>query len=338
MQSDFVLALKGENHDRIPVWFMRQAGRYLPSYNKIRSTKSIKDICSDPVISAEITYDPVSELGVDSAIVFSDILLPLEAMGLHVDYLEGIGPTVETGKRDRDFQIGSYDSNADKYKSWETIRIFRKNHRDVPIIGFCGGPVTIASYAINGRADRELANFRKFMYAKARQVSEILSELKEMIIANAREQIRAGADAVQIFESWAGSLSRDEYQRTILPIHREIFSEIGKVPLILFSTASHHLTRMLTATGTDFISVDWRENISEISAEIPNEIGIQGNLDPMLAESFPEEAFGEARRIAESMRDRNKYIFNLGHGVLPGTNPATLREIVKIVHQTERVR
>ena len=317
---------------------MRQAGRYLPSYNKIRSNHSIKDICSDPAISAEITYYPVSEIGVDSAIVFSDILLPLEAMGLHIDYLEGTGPVVETVKKDRDLQIGSYDPSADRYKSWETIRIFRKNHGDIPIIGFCGGPVTIASYAMNGKADRELANFRRLMHAKARQVSEILSELKEMIIANAREQIRAGADAVQIFESWAGSLSRDEYQRTILPIHREIFSEIGKVPTILFSTASHHLIRMLTATGADFISIDWRENLTEISSEIPHEIGIQGNLDPMLAESFPQEAFSEARRIAESMKDRNRYIFNLGHGVLPSSDPATLREIVNIVHQTERIR
>ena len=338
MQSDFVLALKGENHDRIPVWFMRQAGRYLPSYNKIRSTHSIRDICSDPAISAEITYDPVSEIGVDSAIVFSDILLPLEAMGLHIDYLEGTGPVVENVKKDGVLRIDSYDPDADRYKSWETIRIFRKNHGDIPIIGFCGGPVTIASYAMNGKADRELANFRRLMHAKTRQVTEILSELKEMIIANAREQIRAGADAVQIFESWAGSLSRDEYQRAILPIHREIFSEIGKVPTILFSTASHHLIRMLTATGTDFISIDWRENLPEISSEIPHEIGIQGNLDPMLAESFPKEAFGEARRITESMKDRNRYIFNLGHGVLPGTDPATLREIVNIVHQTERIR
>jgi len=312
---------------------MRQAGRYLPAYRKIRADHSMKDICREPVLAAEISYDPVRELGVDAAIVFSDILLPLESMGMSVEYLEGTGPVVDNHGPSDLFNIEPYDPESDPFKPWETIRAFRKMHRGIPIIGFSGGPVTIASYAISGKSDRDLSILRKMMHSRGAEFSRFASELKEMIILNVKEQIKSGADAVQIFESWLGGLSRDEYSNYIFPMHQEILSEIGKVPTILFSTSSHHLFTMISETGTDFISVDWKESLAHISQELKGSVGLQGNLDPMLAQDFPSEAISETKRIMDSMKYNPRYIFNLGHGVLPNTDPDTLKEIVGTVHR-----
>lgn len=337
--SDFIHSLRGEDHSRIPVWFMRQAGRYLKGYSEFRKSYSIKELCMNPEITGEITYEPVRELGVDAAIIFFDIMLPAEALGFKVDFKENQGPVIENSyASDHSMKkLHDFISSDFRYPLDKSIRNFRENHHDVPIIGFAGGPITIASYLMAGSSDRDLSFLKKTLGSDTSSFRNIMEMVTEMIIETAKIQVRAGSNAIQIFDSWSGNMSPYTFTEYVEPYLQEIVSDLsGSVPLIYFSTSTSGLLRNISRLGFDFLSLDWRMNLNEIREMYGSKVGLQGNLDPSLVEKFPEQAFREAGIIAESMNDFDRYIFNLGHGVLPQTEVKTLKKIVEIVHGVER--
>lgn len=330
---NFLSALNGEDHERIPVWFMRQAGRYLREYQELRLTHSIKEICKDPEIVSDISYLPVEKLGVDAAIIFSDILLPFESMGIDLEYRENIGPVLSEFKGLEN--ILPFDINEFSYPLSLSIKKFKEKHRKTPLIGFTGGPVTLASYLIAGKSDRDLSVTKKFMLKNPSEFVKILDIITDMVIQIARYQKDAGTDVIQIFDSWAGALTSSQFRNIYSGFLNEIRNELN-FPVIYFSTGTGSMIEDLVETGFDFLSLDWRCDLTSIKDRIDASIGLQGNLDPLTAESNLKAALRESREILNGMKEKNNYIFNLGHGVLPRTDPETLKKIVEEVHSFDR--
>lgn len=332
----FTAALRGYPHERVPVWFMRQAGRYSESYRKVREIKDIKEICMDPETSVDVTAAPVKELGVDAAILFFDILLPAEGMGFDVDFEEGHGPVIgnpylsENQKR----EISAFQRDMMPYPIEKTVKLFRERMPGIPLIGFSGGPITMLSYLLRGISDRDLLNTRKFILKDSRSADDILSELTETVIEILKLQIKSGCHAVQVFDSWAGFLPPSMLDWYCSRYITRISAEIGgTVPSIYFSTQSSSSAAILDKSGFDFLSFDWRCSLADITSSLRPETGMQGNLDPVIAAYDCEKAVSESERIVSSMKHRNRYIFNLGHGVLPDTPPENLKRIVESVHE-----
>ncbi len=333
--NNFEAALRGHDHETIPVWFMRQAGRYLQGYRNVRKHHSIKDICRDTSLTLQVTEEPVRELGVDAAIIFSDIMLPVEAMGFRLDFREGTGPVVENSLKSNPGLSGitSYDPHNYGYATLEAISKFRENNTGVPIIGFSGGPITIASYLAQGRPDKDLAFTKSLLIKEHPGFISILEMIKEMVIENCRQQIKRGTTAIQIFDSWSGYLSPYQFRKYSRDYLQEIASELSSSSTtIYFSTQTGGMIPELRETGFNFMSLDWRIRLHEVSMRLDRDIGLQGNLDPTLVSGSPPEALIETRTIISEMSQFPSYIFNLGHGVLPDTNPQTLKDIVKLVH------
>ena len=339
--NNFLAALNGEPHDFTPVWFMRQAGRYLKGYRELRGKHSIKEICMDPELTLKVTSEPIGLLGVDAAIIFSDITTPLEAMGFHLDFLENVGPVISNPLNTNKELAGIFDFSVSEmqYGTYAAIRKFKVDYPDVPIIGFSGGPLTIASYLTLGHPDRDLSATRTLFYRDDRTMMRLMQMIKEMVIANCREQVKSGADAIQIFDSWAGFLPPyllSWYRETYLT---EIASELsGLTKTIYFSTQTGGMLEELARTGFDYLSLDWRVSLPLVSSRLNSDIGLQGNIDPVLASRAPKLAIHESGKLSEQMKAKDNYIFNLGHGVLPDTDPETLKEIVRTVHQSGRSR
>lgn len=333
--NDFDAALKGEDHEHIPVWFMRQAGRYSKHYQEIRKGKSLKEICMDPEMTYRVTSAPIDELGVDAAILFFDILLPAEGMGFHVDYEEGVGPRVSNPilSEGTSSDIYQFDANSMPYPVGKSIELFRNRKPGYPIIGFSGGPLTILSYLLRGESDRELIETRKLLLNRSRESDIVLDMITETTIETLRLQIRSGCSAVQVFDSWAGYLPPSLLGRYVERYVSQISSEIsGKCPSIYFSTQTSAMLPILRNSGFDFLSLDWRCDLGKIAGKDAGETGLQGNLDPLIAATNREMAVDESVRIASEMKYMKRYIFNLGHGVLPQTSPQTLKSIVDSVH------
>lgn len=333
--DNFRLALKGESHDSIPVWYMRQAGRYLPGYTSLRKRYSMKNICRNPDLTVQITREPLDAIGVDAAIIFSDIMLPLEAMGFNVEFLENIGPVVSNNLSSNPdlTDIICFDQKNYSYSTYDSIRKFVNDVPDKPIIGFSGGPLTTASYVVAGKPDRDLQRTKKALFNGDRNFLELLNMIVDMIIENAKGQWKAGASAIQIFDSWAGYLSPDQLriysERFLTPISTELH---GKVPTIYFSTRTSAMVNILEEAGFDFLSLDWTVDLHSLQKYLKSETGLQGNLDPVLISEAPEKALREGVKIAGRMSHSKKYIFNLGHGILPNTSPEALRSLTDSVH------
>lgn len=329
-------ALNSGTHDVTPVWFMRQAGRYLPGYTALRKKHSIKEICSSKDLTVKVTDEPIGLLGVDAAIIFSDITIPLEAMGFKVDFKEGIGPIIS-----RPFQenrklegVHGFERSAYSYATFDAISMFKEKFPAMPLIGFSGGPLTVASYVAGGKADRDLSLTRSLIYRDDRDFQALMKMILEMVILNCREQVRHGADAIQIFDSWAGFLPSEEFKKYASAYLQEIVSELsGITKVIYFSTQTTGMLGELDGIGFDFLSLDWRTDLASASRLLKPETGLQGNLDPLMVAQSPKKAISEAQKIAASMKGKDNYIFNLGHGVLPSTDPGTLGEIVRTVHK-----
>jgi uroporphyrinogen decarboxylase len=326
LANKFKGVLRSGQADGIPVWFMRQAGRYMKSYSSIRENYSMNQLCKDYTMAARVSYLPVEELGVDAAIVFSDILLILENMGYSVDYPGNGSPIVSKTEPDVDQKFKSHAAGV--------IEKFRQIHGDFPIIGFTGAPLTILSYAMNGRSDPELMATRKAIAADDKDVKGQIEILKEYLIMDIREQIRAGAEAIQIFDSWLGflpySFVRDYYSGILQEITSEIHSAGSK--LILFSTGTHHLWEIFREINPDALSIDWRSEICHAQEYFGKDMIIQGNLDPAIAASGLGLSLMQTRKILQNLKWNENYIFNLGHGVLPETDQATLKGIAEEVH------
>ena len=340
MNDRFLRACWQESVDCTPVWFMRQAGRSSPAYRAIRAHHSILEIAKSPDLATEVTLQPVKELGVDAAIVFADLLLPIEAMGVRVRINAGEGPVIEPPIRTPDdvARLKPLDSAKHLPFVFETIRRVRAK-AGVPCIGFAGAPFTMASYLIEGGASKDFAATKTFMTSHPAAWRALMDHLVEGTAAYLRGQVAAGAQALQVFDSWAGALSRQDYDANVLPFSRRLFHEIRetRVPCIHFGTRTAEFLESFTAAGGDVIGVDWRIPIDAAWRRIGDDRGIQGNLEPAALLDRSEVWRPAAEDVLRRAARHPGHVFNLGHGVLPETPQDNLRDLVQLVHDSTRV-
>jgi uroporphyrinogen decarboxylase len=335
--SRFVKACKALPVDRTPVWFMRQAGRYMAEYRAVRKQYSLIEICKKPEVAADVTITAAEFLGVDAAIIFADLLLPLEVMGLPFRFTAGEGPQIETPVRD-EAAISRLrtDRAADLGYVSEAVRLVCKHFGgSLPVIGFCGAPFTLASYMIEGGGSRNYVFAKKMMYSSPRAWDELMAKLVAVTSEYAAEQVRAGADTIQIFDSWVGCLSVDDYRRYVLPRTTELVKKLQQtgVPIIYFGTDSSTLLPSMRETGAEVIGLDWRIPLDEGWRALGSQGAVQGNLDPVLLFADWKEIKSRAEDILKRAGGRSGHIFNLGHGILPETPVENVKNLAKFVQE-----
>jgi uroporphyrinogen decarboxylase len=335
-ESDLVRAARGLPVDRTPVWFMRQAGRSLPEYRALRAGTAMLEACQDPDLVTEITLQPVRRHGVDAAILFSDIVLPLVVAGVDIEIKPGVGPVVAEPVRsvaDVDALPLLDPSHLDFLST--AVRSLVRELGPTPLIGFAGAPFTLATYLIEGGPSKEHARTKAFMYAEPEAWSRLMERLALSAATFLKVQMDAGASAVQLFDSWAGVLSAADYEARVLPHSREVFDAIGArdVPRIHFGVGTGELLSLIGQAGADVVGVDWRVPLDQAALRVGRSYSLQGNLDPavLLADAGTVER--EVRRVVEQGRAARGHIFNLGHGVLPETDPGVLTRVVELVHE-----
>ncbi len=334
-ESRFVKACRAQPVDRTPVWFMRQAGRYMPEYRAVRKQYSLIEICKQPKVAAEVTITAAEILGVDAAIIFADLLLPLEVMGLPFHFSAGEGPVIEKPVRaQEDVTRLRTDRAADLgYVSEAVGLVSRHFNTRLPVIGFCGAPFTLASYMIEGGGSRNYVHAKKMMYSSPETWEELLGKLVAVTSEYAAEQVRAGADAIQIFDSWVGCLSVEDYRRYVLPRTTELMKKLQATgaPVIYFGTDTATLLPSMQETGADVLGLDWRIPLDEGWSRLGNKKAVQGNLDPVLLFAGWPELRSRAEDILRRAGGRPGHIFNLGHGILPETPVENVKALVKLV-------
>jgi len=338
-EFDFIRAAYGRPHPRVPIWIMRQAGRYLPEYRAVRERVSFLELCRSPELIAEVTAQPIDIFGFDAAILFSDILLPLEPMGVTVAFGEG-GPTLNPPvRRPEDvLRLHPYAPSEKLACVLDGVRATKKKLGDtVPLIGFCGAPFTLASYLVEGGGSWNFTEVKRFLYNYPRQAESLLGKLAEVTGQYLKAQIEAGADAVQLFDSWGGILSPELYRRFSLPYIRTVFDicRTEHIPRILYLNFTRPFLKDLAELDCEVISVDWRTDIKE-ALTIADGKAIQGNLDPHLLLGSEELICEEVNRILDATAGSDGFIFNLGHGILPETPVANVRLVVDLVHSFGR--
>lgn len=332
-------SIRGSADDRVPVWFMRQAGRSLPEYRSIRGTGSILEAIADPELSAEITLQPVRRYGVDAAILYSDIVVPVAAIGFGVDVAPGVGPVVaEPFTRAADLErLRPLEPELDTPYVLETVRILVRE-LDVPLIGFAGAPFTVASYLIEGRPSRTYGRTKAMMHGEPQLWHQLMERLTDLAITSIRSQVDNGARAVQLFDSWAGALSEPVYREFVMPHSTRVFDAIADlgVPRIHFGVGTGELLGAFAEAGADVVGVDWRVPLDVARARVPARCALQGNLDPALCLA-PWPVVAEAvRDVLRRNAGHPGHIFNLGHGVLPEIDPSILERVVELVHTEGR--
>jgi uroporphyrinogen decarboxylase len=335
--SIFVRACKSQPVERTPVWFMRQAGRYMPEYRAVRKKHSLLEICKRPALAAEVTITAAEILGVDAAIIFADLLLPLEVMGLPFHFSAGEGPVIEKPVRSpEDIAQLRTDRSAELGYVSEAVGLVAKHFANrVPVIGFCGAPFTLASYMIEGGGSRNYIHTKKMMYNSPADWDRLMRKLVLVTSAYAAEQARAGADAIQIFDSWVGCLSVEDYRRYVLPHVTGMVKELKKagVPIIYFGTDSATLLPAMKETGADVIGLDWRIPLDEGWKRLDHQTAVQGNLDPVLLFADWKELKSRAEDILRLAGGRSGHIFNLGHGILPETPVENVKSLARFVKE-----
>jgi uroporphyrinogen decarboxylase len=340
--STFVRACRQQATEFTPVWLMRQAGRYMAEYRAVRKAHSLLEICKTPALAAEVTITAAEILGVDAAIIFADLLLPLEVMGLPFEFQAGEGPVVERPLRSAgDVKALQMDRASELGYVAEAVRKVVKHFGDtLPVIGFCGAPYTLASYMIEGGGSRHYIETKKMMLRAPQVWNELMEKLVRVLTEYSIEQIRAGADVVQVFDSWVGSLSVDDYRQYVLPSTRALIQELKQtgVPVIYFGTDSATLLTSMQETGADVIGLDWRIPLDEGWKSLRCRCAVQGNMDPVLL--FAEERLvrDRAQKILQQANGRPGHIFNLGHGILPETPVANVKALVEEVHAFSAAR
>jgi uroporphyrinogen decarboxylase len=334
--APFLAACRGEPHDRVPVWFMRQAGRSLPEYRDLRGEGSILDAIRQPDLATEITLQPVRRYGVDAAILYSDIVVPVSAIGFGVDIEPGVGPVVPEPFRNRAdlARLRPLDPDQDTPFVLETVRSLARE-LTVPLIGFAGAPFTVASYLVEGRPTRTYGRTKALMHGDPALWFELLDRLADLAIASLRSQVGAGAMAVQVFDSWAGALSPADYERFVAPASTKVFDGVAdlRVPRIHFGVGTGELLSQLADVGADVVGVDWRGPLDQARRRVPAGTALQGNLDPALCLAPLEVALDAARDVLDRNAGHPGHVFNLGHGVRPETDPDVLAEVVTLVHR-----
>ena len=333
--APFLRACRREPAPRTPVWFMRQAGRSLPEYRKLRGKGSILDAIREPELAAELTLQPVRRYGVDAAILYSDIVVPVAAIGFGVDVVPGTGPVVsEPFASAADLRrLRPLSPEADTPYVLETVRILA-SELDVPLIGFAGAPFTLASYLIEGRPSRTYAKTKALMHAEPEVWRRLVDALADLSLASLRSQVAAGAQAVQLFDSWAGALSPADYRERVMPASKRIFDGLADlgVPRIHFGVGTGELLGLMGEAGADVVGVDWRVPLDVAWGRIGEGRAVQGNLDPALCLAPWPVAAEATRRVLDAVGRRPGHVFNLGHGVLPETDPDVLARVVDLVH------
>jgi len=346
-------ALRGDRPERTPVWFMRQAGRSLPEYRAIRAEQAMLDACLDPGTACEITLQPVRRHGVDAAVFFSDIVVPLKLAGVPVDLLPGRGPVFAEPIRDaagvararREHPVSRLRESLAPIR--EAVRLATAELGGTPLIGFAGAPFTLAAYLVEGGPSRDHLRARGLMHRDPETWRALLDWAAELSGAFLEAQVEAGASAVQLFDSWAGSLSRQDYRERVAPASRRALEAVRhlhyphgegysarsrRVPVIHFAVGSGHLLEELAAVGVDALGVDWRTPLDEASRRLDDWLPLQGNLDPAYLEA-PERLLAEhLREVLRRGERAPAHILNLGHGVPPETHPATLSRVVELAH------
>lgn len=336
MNDTFLKACRGEHTSYTPVWFMRQAGRYLPEYQKVRSKVSFLELCKSPELCTEVTLQPIDIFGFDAAILFSDILIPMEAMNLVLEFHEGRGPIFPHPVRSRQAVDALVVPDPDETVPFvmETIRLLRKELK-VPLIGFAGAPFTLATYLIEGGSSKVFLNTKKMMFQEPELYHNLLAKITACTSAYLQAQVRAGAQALQLFDSWAGVLAPCDYEQFAMPYVRSIITDLRSVtdiPLIYFANNGATLTRHTVKLGADVLGFDWRLPIAD-AIQQAGDHAVQGNIDPV-ALFLPQERLEQ--RIGTMLEDAQGaqgYIFNLGHGILPETPPEQVRIAVDAVHR-----
>jgi uroporphyrinogen decarboxylase len=339
----FLAAANGRLGAHTPVWFMRQAGRSLPEYRAVRGEGSILDAIKQPDLAAEITLQPVRRYGVDAAVLYSDIVVPAHAVGFGIDVTPGTGPVAPSPLRraaDLD-RLRPLEEGDVPYVAKTVERVAAELGADVPVLAFAGAPFTVASYLVEGRPSRVYAHTKALMHTDESLWHRLMERLASMAVAFIDVQLTHGAAAFQLFDSWAGALSRADYEHYVLPHSQRVFAELAArhpdAPGIHFGIGCGHLLEAMHAAGARVIGLDWRASIAETRRRLGPDTVVQGNLDPALVLAGADVARAGARRVLEDNGGHPGHIFNLGHGVDPASDPDVLRAVVELVHaETKR--
>ncbi|MDF1544980.1 MAG: uroporphyrinogen decarboxylase [bacterium] len=334
-QSSFIKACRGKNEGRIPVWVMRQAGRYLPEYRAVREKVSFLELCRTPELIAEVVRQPIDRFGLDAGILFSDILTILEPMGAPVSFPEG-GPRLENPIDSPEAVKWLHDFDIEKELAFvpEGIRKIKEILPDLPLIGFAGSPFTVSCYLIEGKGSKAFDKAKRFIHAYPKTAAELFELVSSVTERYLRMQIEAGADAVQLFESWGGTLSRDDFLRWSVQPTNRIFTALNesKVPRILFVNNLAPYTDLVSGVNCEVVGVDYRMDLADAQRKLPGK-SVQGNLDPAVLFGPLELVAAKTQMILESIDDPNRLIFNLGHGIQPGAPVEAVEMLVKTVHE-----
>ena len=341
MNTVFLEACRGQDVAYTPVWIMRQAGRYLPQYQAVRAHLDFLTLCKTPELAVKVTLQPVDILGVDAAILFSDILIPVEAMGMRLSFSEKQGPLLSEPIRNKSAveRLIVPDTEEDMPYVIETIKILRRElENKVPLIGFSGAPFTLATYMVEGGTSKNFLNTKKMMFQHNGVFSYLMEKLTDMVISYLAAQIKAGAQAVQLFDTWAGVLTPIDYKNYVLPYVKKIITELKKqeVPLIYFVNNCAGILKEVKKSGADVIGIDWRIDLSEAIKRLGKKIVVQGNLDPCALFLSQEELEERIKDVLWKGETAKGHIFNLGHGILPDTPVDNVIAMVEAVHHYGR--
>lgn len=337
MNERFLKACRREPVDCTPVWFMRQAGRYMAEYRALRAKHSILELCKTPELAAQVTLQPIDRFPLDAAIIFADILLPLEPMGLSLEFAAGEGPVIHNPVRDQAAveRLNVIDGGELDYVA-EAIRQARRALNDrVPLIGFAGAPFTLASYAIEGGSSRNYLLTKQLMYGEPKAWHQLMDKFARVITGYLRRQIKAGAQAIQLFDSWVGCLSVGDYVEYVMPHVQLIFEGLKRegVPMIHFGTGTSAMLPQMREAGGDVIGVDWRIHLDEAWNTVGHDVAVQGNLDPLTLFAPLHEIERRVEDILRRAGGRPGHIFNLGHGILPTTPVDHVAATIDMVHK-----
>jgi uroporphyrinogen decarboxylase len=342
MNSRFLQACQRQPVDATPVWFMRQAGRYMPEYRAIREKYSLLEICYQPQLAAEVTLQPVRAFGVDAAILFADILLPAIPLGVGLEFTKGEGPVLHNTVRTMAdvWRLKPVEAEADLGYVMEAIRILRGELKDTPLIGFCGAPFTVASYIIEGSSSREFLNVKRMMYSAPDVFRALMARLSDVLADYLTAQIRAGAQAVQVFDSWVGALSPSDYESFVLPYSQKVLTSAKNagVPVIHFGTNTTTLLPLMKRAGGDVIGLDWRIPLDDGWSLLGDDVAVQGNLDPVALFAPLPELRARVHDVLRRAHGRPGHIFNLGHGILQQTPVDNVKAVVELVHEYSSVK
>ena len=328
-------ACRREIVERTPVWFMRQAGRSLPEYRELRKRHDLFSVCRQPELCAEVTLQPVRAHGVDAAVMFADIMLPVIGMGVDVELVENVGPVIADPVRTSEDveRLRVPDPEEEVPFILEAVRLVRAElPPEKALIGFAGGPFTVAGYLIEGKPTREFVQTKRCMYAQPEVWHDLMVKLADTFAAYLRAKVAAGADVIQLFDSWVGTLSAEDYEEFVAPYSARVLAAVD-VPTIHFATGASALLSELAAAGGDVIGLDWRIELDRGWDEIGDEVGVQGNLDPAVLLGPWDRIVDATLDVLERARGRTGHIFNLGHGVLPRTDPDVLGRLRELVHE-----